>query len=134
MTQASRKQYACGSNPKSKRCKSDSKTWTGCGSSDQHYFQGIARGPGVDFKTAVAATHVEWDYNNKTWNVKVNDQSYDIPLGIMTDEIHDKLVGANFGGHDDGSQRYQSVQRRKACRKLLEMWCEATLQNKQQQL
>ena len=100
---------------------------------DQHHFQGIARCPGVDPNTAVAATHVEWDYNNKTWDVKVNDQSYDIPFGIMTDEMYDKLAGAYFGGHEEGSQRYQSVQRCKACSKLLEMWCEAALQNKQQE-
>ena len=58
---------------------------------------------------------MEWDYNNKTWDVKVNGQSYDIPLGIMTDEMYDKLAGAYLGGHEEGSQRYQSLQRRKAC-------------------
>ena len=107
--------------------------WLCSYAADQHHFQGIARGPGVDQNTAVAATHVEWDYTNKTWDVKVNDQSYDVPLGIMTEEIYDKLAGAYFGGHDEGSQQYQSVQRRKACRTFLEMWCEAALQGKQQE-
>ena len=61
---------------------------------DQHHYQGIARETCVDPKTAVAATSIEWDFNSKTFNVKATNQSYDIPLGFMSQEIHDKLVGA----------------------------------------
>ena len=105
--------------------------WLCSYAADHHHFQGVARGPGVDPNTAVAAIHVEWDYNNKTWDVKVNGQSYDIPLGIMKKSSHMLYFGRPVSHMS--SRRYQPEQRRKACRNCLDMWCEAALQNKQQE-
>ena len=65
--------------------------------------------------------------------MKLVRQSYHIPRDIMTDAMYDKLADAYFGCHDQGSQRYQSALRHKACHELLDMWCEATMAGKQQE-
>ena len=102
--------------------------WLCSYAADQHHFQATA-----DSKNAVAATSIEWDFIGRAWDVKLMRQSYHIPRDIMTDAMYDKLADAYFGGHDQGSQRYQSALRRKACHKLLDMWCEATMAGKQQE-
>jgi hypothetical protein len=109
--------------------------WLCSYAADQHHFQGITRDLGVDPETAVAATNIEWNFNSKTFEVKVKSQSYDIPLGFMTTEIYDKLADAYDidGSRERGGKRYSSTVKRIASRKLLELWCEATMAGTQQE-
>ena len=109
--------------------------WLCSYAADQHHFQGITRDLGVDPETAVAATNIEWNFNSKTFEVKVMNQSYDIPLGFMTTEIHDKLAD-NYdidGSRERGGKRYSPSVKRIASHKLLELWCEATMAGTQQE-
>ena len=128
----------CWVKPKSKSLyiKLEDLDWLCSYAADQHHYQGITRATCVDPKTAVAATSIEWDFNRKTFDVKVMNQSYDIPLGFMSQDIYDKLVEAceveNHSGVKGGA-RYTSVVRRQAFRKCLDMWCEATMAGKRQE-
>ena len=111
----------CWVKPKSKSLyiKIEDLDWLCFHAADQHQYQGITREACVDLKTAVWATSIEWDLNSNTFGVKVMNQSYDIPLGFTSREIHDKLVEAceveNHSGVKGGA-RYTSVVRRQACR------------------
>ena len=86
----------CWVNPQSKslHIKLEDLDWLCSYAADQQHYQGITREACVDPKTAVAATSSDWDLNSKTFDVKVMNQSYDIPLGFMSHDIYDKLVEA----------------------------------------
>ena len=108
--------------------------WLCSYAADQHHFQRITRDLGVDPDTAVAATMIDWNYNSKTFEVKVMNQSYDIPFGFMTAELYDKIADAYDidGSRERGGKRYSSAAKRLASRELLELWREATVAGTQQ--
>ena len=49
--------------------------WLCSYAADQHHYHGITRETCVDPKTAVAATSIDWDFDSKTFDVKVMNQS-----------------------------------------------------------
>ena len=121
----------CWMKPKSKslHIRLEDLDWLCSYAADQHYFQGVARDLGVNPETAVAATNIEWNFNSKTFEVKVKSQSYDVPLSFMTAEMYDKLADAHdiAGSCEQGGKRYGSMVKRVASHKLLALWCEATM-------
>ena len=129
----------CWVKPKSKSLyiKLEDLDWLFSYAADQHNYQGITREACVDPKTAVAATSIEWDFNSKAFDVKVMNQLYDIPRGFMSQEMYGKLVetcDVDICCCAKGRAQYSPVVRRQACRDVFEMWCEATVAGKRQEV
>ena len=101
---------------------------------DEHHYQGVARIE--DSEQPAQDYEIEWDYDMKRYDCRINvgPQSglivqCDVDT-VLTKDVYEKLSEAHACYDVFWSQTTVSL-RKQACRKYLQLWCEATTQGKQ---
>ena len=99
---------------------------------DEHHFQGIARNhKGPDPTTAVADYVLAWDFNSKAFEGTIAagllaGQSVSCAPTVLRKDVWDKLNDLKWV--DVVFSKAILTNKRKACKRCLQMWCEATSQ------